>query len=802
MTDPSQLSDAELFAIAGIQPRQAAQPAPRSTSSAPRGIRNNNPGNIEDGAFARSLPGYAGSDGRFARFDSPDAGNAAKAQLLGSYIRRGFDTPLEIINRWAPPSDNNPTQAYAAYVAQRVGIRPDQQVTPEQIPLLAQAIAEFENGQTVSQSSPAAQAPADVSQMSDEELLALAGETAPAPRQQTFRGRPVEITVSDPIQTDQAGAFDLTNPTASMDIRSLGRGDRVVLQDGTTRTLLGRPYNDNPRQGEEQVGGFNLRPPNTLDATGAYTSGAMEQIPFADEAAVGLSAMLNGQDYSTARDNYMADVARLNESQRGQRVAGGVTGFGLGLAAPGGSWVANGPAAVYRATRAGALGAGYGALYGAGAADGGLQERLRGGAIGAGTGLIAGSALQGAGDQLSRVASRAQPSAPRRLSRLGVDLTPGQALSDIPVLGPTVKYLEDIGAGFNPLMNGVSRQQNEQVIRAAGNEALGAIGESLSNDARTGFQVFQQTTQRLSDAYDEVLARTSAQADGTLTQDLGDMLNRASQTLDDSRLGRLNRILNDYVVDRFAQNGSLSGEQFKRIETTLRQQSERANRPNATLEDQDLGEFLDEARDIVRNLIARQNPAQAERIQAINRGWAVSSRIRRAVSGSAQMARDGTPTPGELTQTVRQMSSESQIGNQSALLQQLASDARSVLPSTIGDTGSGQRAVLGGLATLGTAGATAVNPALGLGILGGAAVYSKPGIGLFNAAYRLTDRPGATAEMLSRLALAARQNPALVPVYERALLQSQLGEGLQSRQQRQGPRGLFGATRPQTAQPQ
>jgi hypothetical protein len=60
LTDPSQLSAAELFAIAGIQPRQAAQPAPRPTSSAPRGIRNNNPGNIEDGAFAKRQQGYAG----------------------------------------------------------------------------------------------------------------------------------------------------------------------------------------------------------------------------------------------------------------------------------------------------------------------------------------------------------------------------------------------------------------------------------------------------------------------------------------------------------------------------------------------------------------------------------------------------------------------------------------------------------------------------------------------------------------------------------------------------------------------
>lgn len=115
-------------------------------SSAPRGIRNNNPGNIEDGPFARSLPGYKGSDGRFAIFETPEAGVNAGAQLLGSYARRGLTTPAEIINRWAPPSDNNPTQAYAQYVAQRLGIGVNDPIPESRRAEAFQAINEFENG--------------------------------------------------------------------------------------------------------------------------------------------------------------------------------------------------------------------------------------------------------------------------------------------------------------------------------------------------------------------------------------------------------------------------------------------------------------------------------------------------------------------------------------------------------------------------------------------------------------------------------------------------------------------------------
>ena len=125
------------------------QPAPRGGASGggqPRGIRNNNPGNIEDGPFARSLPGYAGSDGRFARFNTMQDGISAGGRLLDSYASRGVVTPAQVINRWAPPSDGNPTQAYAQYVARRLGIGVNDPIPANRRAEAFQAINEFENG--------------------------------------------------------------------------------------------------------------------------------------------------------------------------------------------------------------------------------------------------------------------------------------------------------------------------------------------------------------------------------------------------------------------------------------------------------------------------------------------------------------------------------------------------------------------------------------------------------------------------------------------------------------------------------
>lgn len=57
----------------------------------------NNVGNIEDGPFARSQPGYAGKDGRWATFDTPAAGANAVKNLIRRKFANGFGTVRDII---------------------------------------------------------------------------------------------------------------------------------------------------------------------------------------------------------------------------------------------------------------------------------------------------------------------------------------------------------------------------------------------------------------------------------------------------------------------------------------------------------------------------------------------------------------------------------------------------------------------------------------------------------------------------------------------------------------------------------
>lgn len=111
-----------------------------------RNWRNNNPGNIEYGDFTRNH-GAIGTDGRFAIFPDLATGRAAKQALLFEGKNYRNKSIAEAIYRWAPPSDNNPTDAYIARAAQGAGVDPStplSSLSPEQRAGMMNAMAQVE----------------------------------------------------------------------------------------------------------------------------------------------------------------------------------------------------------------------------------------------------------------------------------------------------------------------------------------------------------------------------------------------------------------------------------------------------------------------------------------------------------------------------------------------------------------------------------------------------------------------------------------------------------------------------------
>lgn len=244
-----QAADSALSAAASQQYMQFIQQngepgdndgAPRvvahGNSSDARGFRNNNPGNIEVGS--NSWDGQAGSDGRFAKFVTPEHGIRALGKNLLSYQRQGYDTVSEIVNRWAPASDGNNTDAYIAALCKKLNVSPNDQLNMSDINTLRQlcaGIIQHENGKQ----------PYSEDQLNTGVSAALGLTTLESPKR--YSGN---------------AAFDAASPQQqaaylrqSMELRNQARTQfkaQLVdqVQDATAAYLKGIQFDNPPSQGD------------------------------------------------------------------------------------------------------------------------------------------------------------------------------------------------------------------------------------------------------------------------------------------------------------------------------------------------------------------------------------------------------------------------------------------------------------------------------------------------------------------------------------------------------------------------
>jgi len=106
-------------------------------TSLPRGMRNNNPGNLKD--FGEPWQGSIGvtNDPPFEQFTGYVWGVRAMARLIRNKINGEFNTLTTLINNYAPPASaggDNSDQTVSTYistVANRTGIDPNQPLTAD-----------------------------------------------------------------------------------------------------------------------------------------------------------------------------------------------------------------------------------------------------------------------------------------------------------------------------------------------------------------------------------------------------------------------------------------------------------------------------------------------------------------------------------------------------------------------------------------------------------------------------------------------------------------------------------------------
>jgi len=454
------------------------------------------------------------------------------------------------------------------------------------------------------------------------------------------------------------------------------------------------------------------------------------------------------------------------------RRAGGLAGFGASMFAPGVAsadrWMrgAQGAERLRRAALSGAL---FGGVYGAGTGRGGIEERVTRGVEGAGLGAATGGAIQGVLDNvLPRVAAGDSPA--RRLSRQGIDLTPGQMVESIPIAGPVVRQFEDQLTGIpfvGSAIQGARDVGTEQLNRVPLADALDAIGERLPRGVKPGNAGVEFVQGRMGAAYGDVLSRAQAQLDNDFVSETRDIMQTALDDLPTDHYERLARILASRVVDQADQSGMLAGQTLKRVESDLRLQAERIRRTSRTdAYADDMADALMDIRGALRNAIARTTPDEAARLQDINRGYASLAMAERLAGGNVALGNRGIATGTQFSNVANEGLSRGQRARLGGRYSQLGADAREVLPNTVGDSGTAGRAA----ATLLLAGGATAAPVIGsaaVPVVVGMAAYTRPAQMLLNGIYRATD-PRQAAQALDQLGQLAQKVPALQQYYQDA----------------------------------
>jgi len=130
------------------------------TKELPRGIRNNNPGNVDRGTDRwLGMSADQSGDPRFIVFSTPEHGIRCVMRLLITYHEKhSLNTLRGILNRWAPAKGKNPTTGaeytqntagYIGHASRLSGFDPDEQLDlfdRETNLRVTQAIIRHENG--------------------------------------------------------------------------------------------------------------------------------------------------------------------------------------------------------------------------------------------------------------------------------------------------------------------------------------------------------------------------------------------------------------------------------------------------------------------------------------------------------------------------------------------------------------------------------------------------------------------------------------------------------------------------------
>lgn len=351
-------------------------------------------------------------------------------------------------------------------------------------------------------------------------------------------------------------------------------------------------------------------------------------------------------------------------------------------------------------------------------------------AVTTGAGSVLAPQFNAAKDLLMREGVRLTPGQMSRgASRAGDMLNRGEgALGSVPLVGSEVRHAEaDSIATFN---------------RAAWNRALQPIGMQLPNDIEMGRPAAQYVSDQMQAAYNRIYPMITVRPDPAFANEIRTILQRARAALPDPQYTQFERLIQEQS-QKLGAGGRTPGVVAKGIDSELgRHASDRYSDPSVDV--RALGGFFQDVQTAWRDVMMRSAPPDIRvEMQAANHAYANYVRLMRA--SAATGSPNGVFTPAKLASavraddpTLRKMST----ARGTALLQDLSDAGVAVLPNTVRDSGTPERALWFGLLSGGAGVSPGTAAALGAATL----PYTTPGRAALNA----WARPGPTRDAAAR----------------------------------------------------
>lgn len=494
-----------------------------------------------------------------------------------------------------------------------------------------------------------------------------------------------------------------------------------------------------------------------------------------DELFAGLTTVLPGRDsYWSApegrsfRDQYDLNLQQADGAKQavaadhpvatavgqfGGMTLGAIVGSGLGATSLGARVTSALPSWASAPLATDAL---LGGVYGAGNNN---NDRVKGVLEGAGTNMLGGVLGRGVVRGVGNVLSPVVPAAVRSLSRAGVSMTPGQIFGQGGVIGRSIKGIEDRMAGLPVVGDAIQSARRvgvEDLNRAAVNKALEPIAEEVPPNTPAGRSLIDWAQSKLDDAYDRALSGISLSPDAEFQTGMTNVMsNIGNLTADqaDEVSSIMKRTLSPFADE------PMSGTQLQSIKRGLNDKIY-AYRRSPEPRNHDIADALEGVRDEFMGLASRQAPDNATMFRAADSAYANLTAVERAAAKSKS---DGVFTPENLAQGVREADRSTRkraFSAGKARLQDLSDDAKTVLPSSVPDSGTAGRLALYALGggAVGAGGGYATGQDNTTNVLAGLALATPfTPIGRKAIQTALIDRPDA----LLRVGQAIRQHDAL-----------------------------------------